>query len=121
MLFVHLDGSASLYARATGARPCASRASALAARWETWTEMGRRSCSPPRRSFSPRRTCCASSRSHGRDPTAHEPLWQGPLPPGRALQVVTADLDGDKRREVLVGLWQPDGTGELFLLRQGAP
>ncbi|XHF14971.1 VCBS repeat-containing protein [Archangium gephyra] len=60
-------------------------------------------------------------KTNGSDPTAHEPLWQGPLPSGRALYVVTANLDGDKRREVVVGLTKPDGTGELFLLRQGAP
>ena len=60
-------------------------------------------------------------RTNGGDPTTRAPLWQGPLPAGRALQVVTADLDGDKRREVVVGLTRPDGTGELFLLRQGAP
>ncbi|MCP3099882.1 VCBS repeat-containing protein [Myxococcus sp. K15C18031901] len=55
------------------------------------------------------------------DPTTHEPLWQGALPAGRALGVVTADLFGDGRREVIVALWKPDGTSELFLLRQGAP
>ncbi|PTL78887.1 hypothetical protein DAT35_37225 [Vitiosangium sp. GDMCC 1.1324] len=60
-------------------------------------------------------------KTNGGDPTIHEPLWQGPLPSGRALQVVTANLDGDKRREVVVGLTLPDGTGVLFLLRQGAP
>jgi hypothetical protein len=60
-------------------------------------------------------------KTNGSDPTAHEPLWQGPLPAGRALQVVTANLDGDRYREVVVGLTKPDGTGELFLLRQGAP
>ncbi|MFL5356173.1 FG-GAP repeat domain-containing protein [Archangium sp.] len=60
-------------------------------------------------------------KTNGGDPTVHEPLWQGPLPAGRALQVVTANLDGDKRREVVVGLTQADGTGVLFLLRQGAP
>lgn len=60
-------------------------------------------------------------KTNGGDPTVHEPLWQGPLPTGRALHVVTANLDGDKRREVVVGLTKPDGTGELFLLRQGAP
>ncbi|MET0401086.1 MAG: VCBS repeat-containing protein [Cystobacter sp.] len=52
---------------------------------------------------------------------SREPLWQGPLPVGRALQVVTANLDGDTSREVVVGLTKPDGSGELFLLRQGAP
>jgi len=55
------------------------------------------------------------------DPGAREPLWQGALPPGRALYAVTANLEGGKRREVIVGLWKPDGTSELFLLRQGAP
>lgn len=49
------------------------------------------------------------------------PLWQGPLPVGRALQVVSADLEGDRRREVVVGLTRPDSTSELYLLRQGAP
>ncbi|WNG19256.1 VCBS repeat-containing protein [Cystobacter fuscus] len=52
---------------------------------------------------------------------SREPLWQGPLPAGRALLGVTANLDGDALREVLVGLTRPDGSGELFLLRQGAP
>ncbi|ATB41559.1 FG-GAP repeat protein [Cystobacter fuscus] len=52
---------------------------------------------------------------------SREPLWQGPLPAGRALLGVTANLDGDSFREVLVGLTRPDGSGELFLLRQGAP
>ncbi|HEY0093012.1 MAG TPA: VCBS repeat-containing protein [Archangium sp.] len=60
-------------------------------------------------------------KTNGGEATVHEPLWQGPLPSGRALSVVTANLDGDKRREVVVGLTKPDGTGELFLLRQGAP
>jgi hypothetical protein len=54
-------------------------------------------------------------------PLSREPLWQGPLPAGRALLGVTANLDGDALREVLVGLTRPDGSGELFLLRQGAP
>ncbi|WNG56070.1 VCBS repeat-containing protein [Archangium gephyra] len=60
-------------------------------------------------------------KTNGSETTSHEPLWQGALPSGRALYVVTANLDGDKRREVVVGLTKPDGTGELFLLRQGAP
>ncbi|OJT23024.1 hypothetical protein BO221_19235 [Archangium sp. Cb G35] len=60
-------------------------------------------------------------KTNGSETTSHEPLWQGSLPSGRALYVVTANLDGDKRREVVVGLTKPDGTGELFLLRQGAP
>ncbi|HYO71741.1 MAG TPA: VCBS repeat-containing protein, partial [Archangium sp.] len=41
-------------------------------------------------------------KANGSETTAHEPLWQGPLPSGRALSVVTANLDGDKRREVVV-------------------
>jgi hypothetical protein len=57
----------------------------------------------------------------GDDPTTHGMLWQSALPSGRALQVVTADLDHDNHREVLVGLWHSDGTGEVFLMRQGAP
>jgi hypothetical protein len=60
-------------------------------------------------------------KTNGSASTAQEPLWQGPLPAGRALQVVTANLDGDAAREVVVGLTQPDGTGALYLLRQGAP
>ena len=60
-------------------------------------------------------------KTNGGASTAQEPLWQGPLPPGRALQVVTANLDGDAAREVVVGLTQADGTGALYLLRQGAP
>ncbi|MBM7117942.1 VCBS repeat-containing protein [Archangium primigenium] len=53
--------------------------------------------------------------------TAQEPLWQGALPAGRALSVVTARLDEGPLRAVVVGLTLPDGTGELFLLRPGAP
>jgi hypothetical protein len=52
---------------------------------------------------------------------SRDPLWQGPLPTGRALVVVTANLDGDASREAVVGLTKPDGSGELFLLRQDAP
>ncbi|MCY1021267.1 FG-GAP repeat domain-containing protein [Pyxidicoccus sp. MSG2] len=120
LLFVHPDGSASLYARA-GAAP--SRLTGLGAGSALGDVDGD---GPPELlttspQLQPSPDVLRVFASNGDDPTAHEPLWQGALPPGRALYVVTADLDGDKRREVVVGLSKPDGTGELFLLRHGAP
>ncbi|GHG81156.1 VCBS repeat-containing protein [Comamonas sp. JC664] len=120
MLFVHPDGSAAYYAHA-GASPL------------RWSNLGAGSAlgdlngdgvpelitTSPQLAPSPDRVRVFATT--GDDPGTHEPLWQGALPTGRALYVVTANLDGDKRHEVIVGLWKPDGTSELFLLRQGAP
>ncbi len=121
LLFVHPDGSASLYARA-GAVP--ARLSGLGAGSALGDVDGDEApellTTSPQLQPSPDVLRVFSSTG-GEDPTAREPLWQGALPSGRALYVVTADLDGDKRREVVVGLTKPDGTGELFLLRHGAP
>ncbi|MFP2934869.1 VCBS repeat-containing protein, partial [Pyxidicoccus sp. 3LG] len=120
LLFVHPDGSASLYPRA-GAAP--SRLSGLGAGSALGDLDGdgvaELLTTSPQLQPSPDVLRVFAARVD--DPTAHEPLWQGALPAGRALYVVTADLDADKRREVVVGLTKPDGTGELFLLRQGAP
>ncbi|MFY2561310.1 VCBS repeat-containing protein [Corallococcus terminator] len=121
MLFVHADGTGSLYSR-VGATP--TRLSGLGAGSalgdldgdgtpELLTTSALLQPSPD--------ALRVHALNGGGDPTVHEPLWQGPLPTGRALFVVTANLDGDERREVVVGLSKPDGTGELFLLRQGAP
>ncbi len=45
------------------------------------------------------------------------PLWQGSTPRGRAIVALGADLDGDKAEEIVVGVWLPDGTGELLVAR----
>ena len=44
-------------------------------------------------------------------------LWQGATPRGRAIVALGADLDGDKAEEIVVGVWLPDGTGELLVVR----
>jgi len=120
LLFVHPDATGTLYARA-GAAPL--RLSSLGAGSALGDLDG--DGEPELVTTSPLlRPSPDVLRVHalqGTDTTTHEPLWQGALPSGRALVVVTADLDGDDRREVVVGLWKPDGTSELFLLRQGAP
>lgn len=121
LLFVHLDGSASLYPRATAAP---ARLTGLGAGSALGDLDGDGTpellTTSPQLQPTPDALRIYALTTDGA-PTEHEPLWQGPLASGRALHVVTADLDGDKRREVVVGLWRPDGTGELFLLRQGAP
>jgi hypothetical protein len=44
-------------------------------------------------------------------------LWQGSTPRGRAITALGADLDGDRVDEVVLGVWLPDGTGELLVGR----
>ncbi|MFZ5471353.1 MAG: FG-GAP repeat domain-containing protein [Myxococcota bacterium] len=56
-----------------------------------------------------------------RDPSGNALLWEGPVPRGRVLQIVAADIDGDKRAELILGTWLADGTGELHLFRRISP
>lgn len=120
MLFVHPDGAASLYPR-PGTAPLRLAGLGAGSALGDLDGDGVPELLTTSPQLQPSPDVLRVHASTGDDPTTHEPLWQGALPAGRALQVVTADLDGDKRREVVVGLWKPDGTGELFLLRQGAP
>jgi hypothetical protein len=120
VLLVHPDGSASFFARPSGAPLPLSGLGAGSAVGDLDGD-GTPELLTTSPELQPSPDTLRVFKAQGSDPTLHEPLWQGPLPSGRALQVVTANLDGDKRREVVVGLTRPDGTGELFLLRQGAP
>ncbi|MFY0565550.1 FG-GAP repeat domain-containing protein [Archangium lansingense] len=120
LLFVHPDGSASFFARPSVAPVPISGLGAGSALGDLDGD-GTPELLTTSPELQPSPDVLRVFKTNGSDPTAHEPLWQGPLPAGRALYVVTANLDGDKRREVVVGLTKPDGTGELFLLRQGAP
>lgn len=120
MLFVHADGTGSLYPRA-GAAPTRLSALGAGSALGDLDGDGTPELLTTSTLLQPSPDVLRVHSLNGGDPTVHEPLWQGALPAGRALFVVTANLDGDERREVVVGLWKPDGTGELFLLRQGAP
>ncbi|MDQ3262673.1 MAG: VCBS repeat-containing protein, partial [Myxococcota bacterium] len=48
-------------------------------------------------------------------------LWEVPLERGRILQLIPADLDGDGQPELVAGVWLPDGTAELRVLRRAGP
>jgi len=48
-------------------------------------------------------------------------LWEVELERGRILQLVSADLDGDHRPELVAAVWLPDGTAELRVLRGAGP
>ncbi len=122
LLFVHPDGSASLLAQASAAPTRLASLGAGSALGDLDGD-GMPELLTTSTELRPKPDMLRVHRlgPDGADPTNGEPLWQGPLPSGRALQVVTAELDGDDRLEVVVGLTKPDGTGELFLLRQGAP
>ncbi|HYO56661.1 VCBS repeat-containing protein [Archangium sp.] len=120
LLLVHPDGSASFFARPSVAPVPLSGLGAGSALGDLDGD-GTPELLTTSPELQPSPDVLRVFKTSGSAPTAHEPLWQGPLPAGRALHVVTANLDGDKRREVVVGLTRPDGTGELFLLRQGVP
>jgi hypothetical protein len=47
-------------------------------------------------------------------------VWQQPLK-GRALLAAAGDLDADATDEVVLGLWQTDGSGELVVLKRVMP
>lgn len=120
MLFVHLDGSASLFSRPTAPAIHIQGIGAGSALGDLDGDGTPELITTSPQLF-PAPDMVRVFPLAGDDPTAHGVLWQSALPPGRALQVATADLDGDHQREVLVGLWHPDGSGEVFLMRQGAP
>ncbi|WP_414654067.1 FG-GAP repeat domain-containing protein [Hyalangium sp.] len=120
MLFVHLDGSASLYARST-TPPVRIQGLGAGSALGDLDGDGTPELITTTSQLFPAPDVVRVYALAGDDPTTHGVLWQSALPPGRALQVVTADLDKDNFREVLVGLWHSDGTGEVFLMRQGAP
>ncbi|KFE72356.1 FG-GAP repeat protein [Hyalangium minutum] len=120
MLFVHLDGSASLYSRPT-APPLRIQGLGAGSALGDLDGDGTPELITTSPQLFPSPDVVRVYPLTGDDPTTHGMLWQTVLPPGRAFQVVTADLDRDNQREVLVGLWHSDGTGEVFLMRQGAP
>ena len=120
MLFVHLDGSASLYARPT-TPPVRIQGLGAGSALGDLDGDGTPELITTSPQLFPAPDVVRVYPLAGDDPTTHGMLWQSVLPPGRAFQVVTADLDKDNHREVLVGIWHPDGTGEVFLMRQGAP
>ena len=47
--------------------------------------------------------------------------WSEVLPKGQILQVTSADLDGTKRQAALLGVWMPDGSSEIQLMRSIPP
>jgi hypothetical protein len=120
MLFVHLDGSASLFPR-PATPPVRIQGLGAGSALGDLDGDGTPELITTAPQLFPSPDVVRVYALTGDDPTAHGPLWQSTLPSGRALHVVTADLDTDNQREVLVGLWHPDGTGEVFLMRQGAP
>ncbi|MBN1208631.1 MAG: VCBS repeat-containing protein [Myxococcaceae bacterium] len=120
MLFVHPDGTASLYPRAT-TPPVHLQGLGAGSALGDLDGDGTPELITTAPELFPAPDVVRVYALTGDDPTSHAVLWQSALPAGRAIQVVTADLDKDYQREVLVGLWHPDGTGEVFLMRQGAP
>jgi hypothetical protein len=122
LLLVHLDGSASLYARPSATPTRLTGLGAGSVLGELDGEgMPELLTTSPELQPAPDVLRVFKLEAAGDTASLPEPLWQGALPAGRALQVVTANTDGDRYREVVVGLAKPDGTGELFLLRQSAP
>ncbi len=120
MLFVHPDGSASLYPRPTTPPVRIQGLGAGSALGDLDGDGTPELIATAPQLFPAPETVRVYTLT-GDDPTTHSPLWQSTLPAGRALHLITADLDQDRQREVLVGVWHSDGTGEVFLMRQGAP
>jgi hypothetical protein len=44
--------------------------------------------------------------------------WRGPVLRGRALQVAPARFQPGEAKDIVVGVWLPDGTGELQVFRR---
>ena len=120
MLFVHPDGSGSLYPRPTTA-PVRIQGLGAGSALGDLDGDGTPELITTAPQLFPSPEVVRVYALSGDDPTTHSPLWQSTLATGRALHVTTADLDQDKQREVLVGVWHSDGTGEVLLMRQGAP
>lgn len=47
--------------------------------------------------------------------------WRGPIPRGRALQMTAASSGREKPEHVVLGVWLPDGSGELQVFRKVSP
>jgi hypothetical protein len=43
--------------------------------------------------------------------------WSGAVPGGVVLQVVGADLNGSKHQSAVLGVWMPDGSSEIQVIR----
>ncbi len=48
-------------------------------------------------------------------------LWRGPVRGGSALQVVGAKLEAGKSAQIVVGVWMPDGSGQLQVFWRVSP
>jgi hypothetical protein len=44
--------------------------------------------------------------------------WTDPVSQGGVLQIVGADLEGNKRQSAVVGVWMPDGNSEIQVIRR---
>jgi hypothetical protein len=44
--------------------------------------------------------------------------WSDPVSQGGVLQIVGADLEGNKRQSAVVGVWMPDGSSEIQVIRR---
>jgi hypothetical protein len=47
--------------------------------------------------------------------------WRGAIPRGRALQMVAAGTGAGNAQQIVIGVWLPDGSGELQVFRTAAP
>ena len=44
--------------------------------------------------------------------------WSDPVTQGGVLQIVGADLEGNRRQSAVVGIWMPDGNSEIQVIRR---